>query len=419
MVPFQSHPGISCGLNPTRATTYTHTLMAEKRFAVVGAGFSGAVVVRELALHTRRRIVVFDERPHLAGNCHTERDAASGVMVHRYGPHTFHTNRRDVWDYVNAFVPFHPFCNRIKAQTARGVFSLPLNLLTINQFFGKSFNPAEARAFVAALGDATIGEPCNFEEQALKFVGRELYEAFFYGYTKKQWGCEPAELAASVLQRLPLRFDYNDDYYNSAWQGIPEGGYTEVVRRILDLPAIETRLGEKFDPAATAEFEHVFFTGPIDASFNFQHGRLAYRTVTFERLEAAGDYQGNPIINYTELRVPHTRIHEHKHFMPWEKHDRTVAFVEFSQATGPADIPYYPVRRAPDKTLLQKYYAEAAPLESVSFLGRLATYRYLDMDCVIAEALDFAKVFLERFHDQARPLPRFTPALEAQIRNPA
>lgn len=389
--------------------------MANKPFAVAKAGFAGAVIALELVLHTDRPVVVFDERPHVAGNCHTERDAATGVMVHRYGPHIFHTDRRDVWDYVNSFVPFHPFVNRVKAHTARGIFSIPINLLTINQFFGKSFNPAQARAFIASLGDQSIGEPANFEEQALKFLGRALYENFFYGYTKKHWGCEPAGIPASVLLRLPVRFNYNDGHYDSPFQGIPETGYTELVRRILDLPRIELRLGEKFQPERAPEFEHVFYTGPIDAFFQFAHGRLNYRTVTFERIDAAGDFQGNAVINYAELRVPHTRIHEHKHFAPWEKHERTVAFVEFSKTTAPEDIPYYPVRRPPDKALLKKYYAMAFETRTVSFLGRLATYRYIDMHNVIAESLDFAMVFLRHYADKAAPCPRFTPSVAEQI----
>ena len=391
--------------------------MASKTFAVVGAGFSGAVVARELALHTDRQVVVFDERPHVAGNCHTERDASTGVMVHCYGSHIFHTDRQDVWDYVNAFMKFRPYFHRVMAHTARGVFSLPINLLTINQFFARTFTPPQARAFLASLGDQSIAGPQNFEEQALRFVGRELYEAFFYGYTKKHWGCDPRELPAAILRRLPVRFSYNDCYYDSPWQGIPEHGYSDLVQRILALPSIEVRLNEKFSAGRCGEFAHVFFTGPIDAFFNFQHGRLNYRTVTFERLEAAGDFQGNSVINYTEWQVPHTRIHEYKHYTPWEQHERTVAFREFSQATGEQDIPYYPVRLAPDKVLLEKYHALAGPLEAVSFLGRLATYRYLDMDGVIAEALDFARAFLKSYTEKSGPLPRFTPAVAEQIRN--
>ncbi|MCU0784714.1 MAG: NAD(P)-binding protein [Verrucomicrobia bacterium] len=391
--------------------------MASRRFAVVGAGFAGAVIARELALHSDRPVVVFDERPHVAGNCHTERDDATAVMVHRYGSHIFHTDRQDVWAYVNSFMPFRPYLHRVLAQTPRGMFWLPINLLTINQFFGKAFSPAQARAFIESIGDRSIVEPQNFEEQALRFIGRELYENFFYGYTKKHWGCEPAEIPASVLKRLPVRFDCNDCYYDSSLQGIPESGYTELVRRILDQPQIEVRLAEKFSPARCGEFEHVFFTGPIDAFFNFQHGRLGYRTVTFERHEAGGDFQGTSVVNYTDLRVPHTRIHEFKHFTRWEQHDRTVAFSEYSQATGERDIPYYPVRRPADIVLLKKYYALAAETRAVSFLGRLATYRYLDMHNVIAESLDFAKVFLKDYHAKSDALPKFTPSVAERILN--
>ena len=390
--------------------------MTTKHFAVAGAGFSGAVVARELAMHTNLKVVVFDERNHIAGNCHTARDENTGVMVHTYGSHIFHTDRDDVWRYVNSFVPFRPYFHRVMAHTARGAFSLPINLLTINQFFGKTFSPEQAAAFIGSLGDKSIRDPQNFEEQALRFVGRDLYDNFFYGYTKKHWGCEPTEIGASVLKRLPVRFNYNDCYYDSVWNGIPETGYTELIRRILDHPNIEVRLSEKFSASRCGEFEHVFFTGPIDAFFNFQHGRLNYRTVTFERIETTGDFQGNSVVNYNEYKVPHTRIHEYKHYTRWEKHERTVAHREFSKATEPEDIPYYPVRRPADKVLLEKYYEMAWPLESVSFIGRLATYRYLDMDGVIAEAMDFASDFVKNYSEKSGSLPRFTPALAELIR---
>lgn len=389
--------------------------MSLKNFAVVGAGFAGAVMARELARHTDRRVIVFDERSHVAGNCHTERDERTGVLVHRYGSHIFHTEREDVWAYVNALMPFRPYVHRVMACSPRGMFSLPINLLTINQFFGKNFSPNEARAFLDTLGDKSIREPQNFEEQALRFVGRELYDNFFLGYTKKHWGCEPTEIPASVLKRLPVRFNYNDCYYDSPLQGIPEHGYTELVRRILDQPQIEVRLNEKFGADRCGEFAHVFFTGPIDAFFNFQHGRLSYRTVTFERHEAEGDFQGTSVINYTDLKVPFTRIHEYKHYMRWEKHDRTVAFSEYSHATGEQDIPYYPVRRPADKALLKQYFALAEAATGVSFLGRLATYRYLDMHNVIAESLDFARAFLPAWHAQSPALPKFTPAVAASL----
>lgn len=356
-------------------------------FLVVGAGFSGAVVARELAEKSGKRVLVLDERSHLAGNCHTARDQATDVMVHVYGPHIFNTDLLEIWNYVQRFGKFRPYTNRVKAHTARGVFSLPINLLTINQFFGKQFNPAQARAFVASLADSTIGEPHNFEEQALKFVGRELYDTFLYGYTVKQWGCEPRELPASIFMRLPIRFTYDDSYYSSHYQGIPEQGYTSVIANILDHPLIDVRLNTRFDPTEGADCRHLFYTGPIDAYFGFNEGRLSYRTVQFERIEAEGDYQGNAVINYTSLEVPYTRIHEHKHFTPWETHSRTVAFREYSQVAQAHDIPYYPIRQDRDKTLLSRYVAQARALKGISFLGRLATYRYLDMDDVINEAL--------------------------------
>ncbi|CAN5377649.1 UDP-galactopyranose mutase [soil metagenome] len=384
--------------------------MAVPHYVVVGAGLAGSVLARELVNASDCLVTIFEERSHLAGNCHTERDSRSGVMLHTYGPHIFNTDRRDVWEYVNRFVHFRPYVNRVKAKIERGVFSLPINLHTINQFFSKTFTPAEAREFVASLGDKTIGEPANFEEQALKFLGRELYEAFFYGYTRKQWGCEPSALPASILKRLPVRFNYDDNYYNTEFQGIPEEGYGEMVLRILDHELISVRLNTCFEPRDRNQFDHVFYTGPLDAFFDFKLGRLGYRTVTFERIDAAGDYQGTAVINYPGLEVGHTRIHEHKHFAPWERHEATVAFREFSKETTPTDIPYYPKRLADDLELLRKY-AELAQGESgVSFLGRLGTYRYLNMDQVIGESLDFSQQVQLALKDQVH-LPTFSAPL--------
>lgn len=381
--------------------------MKPPTFLIVGAGFSGAVLARELATRLEARVVVLEAKSHVAGNCHTERDAATGVMVHTYGPHIFNTDNERVWKYVNQWDHFHPFVNRVKASTAKGVFVLPVNLHTINQFFGKTFDPREARAFVASLGDHTIGEPRNFEEQALKFIGRELYETFFRGYTVKQWGCDPKDLPASILKRLPVRFDYNDNYYAKKYQGIPEAGYTAVIERILDHPAIEVRLNAPYHPQSRDEpFDHVFFTGPIDAYFGFAEGRLGYRTVTFERIDAEGDYQGNAVINYPDVSVPWTRIHEHKHFAPWETHALTVAFREFSKETAPNDLPYYPKRLAADKELLLRYRQLANAQTGLTFLGRLATYRYMDMETVIGEALSLADDIVARV-PSSQPFPIF------------
>lgn len=374
------------------------------KIAVVGAGFAGAVLARELA--DAHDVTVFDEADHVAGNCHTSRDAATGVMVHHYGPHIFHTSRPDVWAYVNRWGNFGPYVNRVKAVTSRGVFSLPLNLLTINQFFGKTFGPAEARAFVLTLGDhLAIDPPRTFEEQALRFVGLDLYRAFFLGYTRKQWGVDPSELPASILKRLPVRFTYDDNYYDSRFQGIPLEGYTAIVERILARPRIDLRLGTRFEPERRAEFDHVFYSGPIDAFFRFDLGRLAYRSLDFERFDAVGDFQGNAVINYCDEAVPFTRISEHKHFTPWETHEKTVCFREYSKLAAPGDRPYYPLRLADDKALLGRYVERARAERGVTFIGRLGTYRYLDMHIVIGESLDLAQACLGA---QPEAWPRFS-----------
>ncbi len=368
--------------------------MSPRPIAIAGAGFAGAVLARELVEASPYEVKIFEERSHIAGNCHTTRDNETGVMVHRYGPHIFNTSRDDVWAYVNRFATFGPFINRVKAVTKRGVFSLPINLLTINQFFGKVMNPKEAESFVHSLGDASITDPQSFEEQALKFLGRDLYKNFFYGYTKKQWGVEPRELPASILKRLPVRFNYDDGYFNQKYQGIPLEGYTAIVEKILDHPRIEVRLNERFHREQKKDFQHVFYSGPMDGYFNFELGRLQYRTLLFEPFSEQGDFQGNAVINYCDENIPYTRISEHKHFTPWESHERTICFREYSKFTEPGDTPYYPMRLSADKELLKKYMERAKQEPRLTFVGRLGTYRYLDMHVVIGESLDLAKVCL-------------------------
>lgn len=242
----------------------------------------------------------------------------------------------------------------------------------------------------------------------MQFIGRQLYEAFFYGYTKKQWGCEPAELPASILQRIPVRFNYDDNYHPYPYTGIPVQGYTAVMEKMIDHPMISVSLGKKFVAGAdNGDYDHVFFTGPLDAFFKFEFGRLGYRTVSFEKTYADGDYQGVTQINYCDESVPYTRITEHKHFTPWEKHDKTVIFTEYSRETGPGDIPYYPKRLAADKMLLKQYRQLASTQQKVSFLGRLATYRYMDMHNVIYEALQMADKFAISVQKQT-PAPVFS-----------
>ena len=370
---------------------------------IVGAGLSGAVLARELADKMGQRSIVIDSRSHVAGNCHTERDPETNVMVHRYGPHIFNTNHEDVWSYIQKFGEWMPFINRVKTVNRRGVFSLPINLHTINQFFGKTFSPAEARTFIESLGDQSITDPQNFEEQALRFLGRELYEAFFYGYTKKQWGCEPTELPASTLKRLPVRFNYDDNYYNSRFQAIPKDGYTAFVEQMLDHPLIEVQLNTRYLPEMVDQYRRIFYAGPIDAFYGYRFGRLGYRTVDFEPFRGEGDLLGNAVVNQAEPSVPFTRTHEHKHFAPWESHEKSIAFREFSKETGVDDVPFYPKRLLLDLSCLKRYTDIASTEPKFTFMGRLGTYRYLDMDQVIGEALDLSVQVIQYGLDA--PLP--------------
>jgi len=378
---------------------------ARGRYCIVGAGLSGAVVGRTLA-EAGHRVLVIDERKHVAGNCHTERDTETGVMTHVYGPHIFHTGNADVWNYVQRFATMRPYRHRVRAVAGGNAYGLPINLTTINQFFGTQFGPEEARAFVASKA-VSIPQPANFEEQALSMIGPELYHAFFRGYTRKQWGMEPTDLPASIFRRLPLRFDTNDTYYNHPWQAIPERGYTEMVAAILNVPNLEVRLDTRFEDLAEP-FAHVIYSGPIDRYFRFEFGRLGYRTLDFEVIRAQGDYQGVPVINYSDQEIPYTRITEHKHFAPWESETlaSTICYREFSRACGPDDIPYYPIRLAGEESMLRRYVERAQAERGVSFIGRLGSYRYIDMDVCIAEALSAAASILDRIAASA-PIPVF------------
>ena len=366
-------------------------------YLIIGSGFSGCVLANQLVKQSDCTIDIWDERSHIGGNCHTERDAQTNVMVHQYGPHIFNTDKKEIWDYVNSFVEFRPYVHRVKAKSGGKVYSLPVNLHTINQFFGKTFTPNEAKVFLETLADKTITNPQNFEEQALRFIGKELYLAFFYGYTKKQWGCEPTELPASILKRIPVRFNYDDNYHNNIYTGIPVEGYTAVMEKMINHPKIKVTLNKKYSSETdTSQYSHVFYTGPIDAFFNYEFGRLGYRTVVFEKGYANGDFQGTIQMNYCDMDVPQTRITEHKHFTPWEQHDKTIYFTEYSKETSKDDVPFYPKRLTADISLLKKYRAKAEEQQQVSFLGRLATYRYMDMHHVIGEALEFANKFIEQ-----------------------
>lgn len=360
---------------------------------IVGAGFTGAVIARKLA-EAAIKVTVIDQRSHIAGNCYTKRDEKTNIMEHVYGPHIFHTDDEEVWNYVNQHGVFKPFVNRVKSIVNGEVFSLPINLHTINQFYKKTFNPKEAKAFIESIGDFTIEDPQNFEEQALKFIGPDLYKAFFKGYTLKQWGLDPKKLPASILKRLPVRFNYDDNYFSHKYQGIPEKGYTTIFESIFNHSNIEVKLDCEFQINMKSKFNHIVWTGKLDEWFNFSEGKLNYRTLKFEKHYAEEDFQGNAVINYADESVPFTRISEHKHFTPWEKHDQTIYFKEYSKECKDNDIPYYPVRLSDDKSMLEKYLLLASQEKNVTFAGRLGTYNYMDMDVTIRQAMNISEELL-------------------------
>jgi len=371
---------------------------------IVGAGFSGAVIARHLA-EKKHIITVIDEHSETTGHCRTYRDDKTNIMIHKYGPHIFHTDIREVWDYVNRFAEFMPYINRVKAKTAEGVFSLPVNLLTLSQLFHQDFTPRSAYDFIQAQAEKSIKNPQNFEEQALSMMGEKLYRTFFHGYTLKQWGRDPRELPASILKRIPFRFNYDDNYFTHPYQGMPKEGYSALVDNILDQPNITVKLNTVFDKKKSEKYNHVFYSGQLDRYFDFAFGRLEYRTLDFEKFypdketTLNGDFQGGAVVNYNHPEVPYTRITEHKHFAPWEEHDKTVCYKEYSRNCEAWDIPYYPVRLSGKNDLLDRYIEEAEKLKGITFVGRLGLYKYLDMDKTIDAALKTARQFEEIFRE--------------------
>ena len=363
----------------------------EKKVLIVGAGFTGAVVARRLA-EAGNACMVVDERDHVAGNCHTERDAETGVMVHVYGPHIFHTDKEDVWDFINEHCEMMPYRHQVKAQVNDRVYAMPINLHTINQFFDKTMSPKEAQDYVSEISENGEAEPKSFEDQAMRFVGKDIYEGFFKGYTLKQWGVHPDQLPASILKRLPLRFTYDDNYFAHRFQGIPKDGYTSAVASILDCAGVDVRLGTSAEDVNEDEYDHIVYTGPLDRYFDHKFGRLAYRTLRFEKEIKDAPFQGTAVMNYCDQDVPYTRITEHMYFAPSEvsEFEKSVIYPEYSDLAGPHDIPYYPVRLVEDKEMLTQYVDVANETAKVTFAGRLGSYAYLDMDVSIKRAFETA-----------------------------
>jgi UDP-galactopyranose mutase len=371
---------------------------------VVGSGLFGLTIAERAAAHGLR-VLLLDRREHIGGNAYSEPDPQTGIEVHRYGAHLFHTSNRRVWEYVNRFTTFTGYQHRVHTVHRGQVFPLPINLATISQYVGRALSPTEARAWVAQhTGGADPAAATNLEERACALIGRPLYEAFIRGYTAKQWQTDPRRLPAEVISRLPVRYTFDGRYFNDTWEGLPTDGYTAWLTRMADHPLIDVQLGtDYFDARPRLPTVPTVYTGPIDRYFDHAAGPLGWRTLDFTtEVLPVPDFQGAPVINYADDDVPWTRILEFRHFHPERAYptDRTVITRELSRAALPGDEPYYPVSTLQDRARLARYRALAAAEGThrhVLFGGRLGSYRYLDMHMAIASALTL-------FDTRLRPL---------------
>ncbi len=360
---------------------------------VVGSGFFGLTVAERCARDLGLKVLVLERRHHLGGNAYSEPDPETGIEVHVYGAHLFHTSNERVWEYVNRFTAFTPYQHRVFAMYRGQVYSFPMNLGMVNQFFGRSHTPDEARALIASqASEIDTASATNLEEKAISLIGRPLYEAFVKGYTAKQWQTDPTQLSADIITRLPVRYTFDNRYFNDTYEGLPVDGYTAWLERMADHPGIEVRLETDFlrERGDYAGRVPVVYTGPVDEYFGHSEGRLSWRTVDLEReVRPVDDYQGCAVMNYNDIEVPYTRIHEFKHFHPERTYlpGKTVIVHEYSRFATDDDEPYYPVNTPADREKLLRYRDLARKEELVLFGGRLGTYKYLDMHMAIGSAL--------------------------------
>ena len=354
-------------------------------YLIVGSGLFGAVFAYE-AKKRGKSCLVLEKRAHIGGNIYTEE--IEGIQVHRYGAHIFHTSDRKVWDYIQRFAEFNRYTNSPVAYYKGEIYNMPFNMNTFNRMWGV-ITPAQAKEKIEKQkAESGISLPANLEEQAISLVGKDIYERLVKGYTEKQWGRRATELPPEIIKRLPVRFTYDNNYFNDLYQGIPVGGYTKIIEGMLE--GIEVRLNtdylknrEEFRKMA----KKVIYTGPIDAYFDYQYGELEYRSVRFDtEILDMENYQGNAVVNYTEYEVPYTRIIEHKHF-EFGTQPKTVISKEYSVAWKRGDEPYYPVNNEKNNLLYQRYADKAREEEPIVFGGRLGKYRYYDMHHVVTEAL--------------------------------
>lgn len=359
---------------------------------IVGSGFFG-LTIAERAAGTGARVVVLERRDHLGGNAHSYREPSTGIEVHRYGSHLFHTSNREVWDYARKFTKFNDYRHHVITTHQGKSYPLPINLGTVSAYFGRSLSPSEARDIIRAeIAEYAVAEPANLEEKAISLIGRSLYEAFIRGYTRKQWQTDPRELPAEIITRLPVRLTYDSRYFNDTWEGLPLDGYAAWLDAMATHRLIDLRLGVDFlDVRELVGMDQlIVYTGAIDRYFDFRAGELSWRTLELEvEVVDVPDFQGVSVMNYADDDVPFTRIHEFRHLHPERSGppDRSVIMREYSRAASRTDEPYYPVNRAQDRATLSRYRDAARGLPNVLFGGRLGTYQYLDMHMAIASAL--------------------------------
>jgi UDP-galactopyranose mutase len=365
---------------------------------IVGSGFFGLTIAQQCAQNLGLNVVVVDRRSHLGGNAYSEEDPETGIEVHRYGAHLFHTSNERVWEYVNRFTAFTSYQHRVYTNFRGQVFPMPINLGTINQFFDAAYSPDEARALIAEqAAEFSPAAAGNLEEKGISLIGRPLYEAFIKDYTAKQWQTDPKLLSAEIISRLPVRYNYDNRYFSDTHEGLPVDGYTAWLEKMASHERIELRLDTDFfdtsqelNKANVVGNVPVVYTGPVDQYFDYAEGRLGWRTLDFEReVMPTNDFQGTSVMNYADPDVPYTRIHEFRHFHPERDYpsDKTVIMREFSRFAEGADEPYYPVNTPQDREQLLKYRDLGQHESGVLFGGRLGTYKYLDMHMAIGAAL--------------------------------
>ena len=369
--------------------------LAQYPFIVVGSGFFGLTVAEQITSHLNLPVLVLEKRHHLGGNAYSEFDEETGIEVHKYGSHLFHTSNESVWEYVSKFTTFTNYVHRVKINSKGQIFSMPINLHTINQFLGRALSPSEAYRWVKESSSEISMKPRNLEEKSISLIGRPLYDAFIKGYTEKQWQTDPKELSDSIISRLPVRYNYDDRYFTDKYEGLPKNGYASWLSTMALHPMIQIATGVDFFDIKNQvnSSQQVIYTGPIDRYFEYSQGVLGWRTLDFktEKLDIS-DFQGTSVVNYADKDIPFTRIHEFKHFHPERtyKENKTIITYEYSRFADKFDDPYYPINTESDRRMLQNYRELADAETNVHFGGRLGRYQYLDMHMAISSALQLS-----------------------------